>query len=144
MPLLDEAAELLGEDDTAARLAARAAGPSAPGRAGVRPQVRAVGLGGGRPRSAPSTLADRFADAGPTLTVAERAEPDRTWAYGHVVVDEAQELSAMTWRLLMRRCPPRSMTLVGDIAQAGALAGALVLGGGAGPVRARTAGGSRS
>jgi DNA helicase IV len=41
-----------------------------------------------------------------------------------VVVDEAQELSAMTWRLLMRRCPLRSMTLVGDIAQTGALAGA--------------------
>ena len=30
----------------------------------------------------------------------------------------------MTWRLLMRRCPLRSMTLVGDIAQTGALAGA--------------------
>jgi DNA helicase IV len=41
-----------------------------------------------------------------------------------VVVDEAQELSAMTWRLLMRRSPLRSMTLVGDIAQTGALAGA--------------------
>jgi DNA helicase IV len=32
-------------------------------------------------------------------------------------VDEAQELSAMAWRLLMRRCPTRSMTLVGDPAQ---------------------------
>ena len=53
------------------------------------------------------------------MTVAERAERDRTWAYGHVVVDEAQELSPMTWRLLMRRCPTRSMTLVGDIAQTG-------------------------
>ncbi|MGW1965018.1 HelD family protein [Streptomyces sp. NPDC001935] len=42
-------------------------------------------------------------------------------AYGHVVVDEAQELTAMQWRMVMRRCPARSMTLVGDFAQAGAL-----------------------
>ncbi|MFJ8043664.1 HelD family protein [Kitasatospora sp. NPDC096147] len=43
--------------------------------------------------------------------------PERT--FGHVVVDEAQELSAMQWRMLARRCPSRSMTLVGDFAQAG-------------------------
>jgi DNA helicase IV len=40
------------------------------------------------------------------------------------VVDEAQELSPMMWRLLMRRSPTRSMTLVGDIAQVGSAAGA--------------------
>ncbi|GAA0734657.1 AAA family ATPase [Dactylosporangium roseum] len=40
--------------------------------------------------------------------------------YGHIVVDEAQELSEMQWRMLMRRCPGRSMTIVGDFAQAGA------------------------
>ena len=44
--------------------------------------------------------------------------PGRT--YGHVVVDEAQELTAMQWRMAVRRCPARSMTLVGDFAQAGA------------------------
>ncbi|MFM9615126.1 HelD family protein [Streptomyces niveiscabiei] len=43
--------------------------------------------------------------------------PART--YGHVVVDEAQELTAMQWRMVVRRCPARSMTLVGDFAQAG-------------------------
>ncbi len=58
------------------------------------------------------------------LTAAQRAAEDRTWTFGHVIVDEAQELSAMTWRVLMRRCPSRSMTLVGDIAQTGALGGA--------------------
>jgi hypothetical protein len=41
-----------------------------------------------------------------------------------VVVDEAQELSAMAWRMLMRRCPSRSMTVVGDLAQTGSSAGA--------------------
>ncbi len=39
--------------------------------------------------------------------------------YGHIVVDEAQQLSEMQWRALMRRCPQRSMTVVGDLAQAG-------------------------
>ncbi|WP_083288837.1 AAA family ATPase [Jiangella alba] len=43
--------------------------------------------------------------------------PERT--FGHVVVDEAQELTAMRWRMVLRRCPARSMTLVGDFAQAG-------------------------
>ncbi len=38
--------------------------------------------------------------------------------YGHVVVDEAQELSAMAWRMLRRRCPRRSLTIVGDLDQA--------------------------
>ena len=41
----------------------------------------------------------------------------------------------MAWRLLMRRCPSRSMTLVGDVAQTGDLAGAVVLGAGARAVR---------
>ncbi|MFC0540296.1 HelD family protein [Kutzneria chonburiensis] len=45
--------------------------------------------------------------------------------YGHVVVDEAQELSAMAWRMLMRRCPTKSMTVVGDLAQTSDLAGAV-------------------
>ncbi|ONI79212.1 helicase [Actinosynnema sp. ALI-1.44] len=44
--------------------------------------------------------------------------------YGHIVVDEAQELSEMAWRMLMRRCPSRSMTVVGDLAQTSDPAGA--------------------
>jgi hypothetical protein len=44
--------------------------------------------------------------------------------YGHVVIDEAQELSAMAWRMVMRRCPTRSMTIVGDLAQTSDPAGA--------------------
>lgn len=38
--------------------------------------------------------------------------------YGHVVVDEAQDLSPMQARALARRCPTGSMTLLGDLAQA--------------------------
>ena len=91
-------------------------------------------------RPSAEQLAERFADTGPRLTVAERAETDRTWAFGHLVVDEAQELSPMMWRLLMRRCPSRSMTLVGDVAQVGLGGRRLVLGGGPRPLRGRAAG----
>lgn len=51
------------------------------------------------------------------MTTAERASLDRTWAFGHVVVDEAQELSPMAWRIITRRCPNRSFTIVGDLEQ---------------------------
>ncbi|RZU32534.1 HelD family protein [Blastococcus saxobsidens] len=57
-------------------------------------------------------------------STAQRAAADRTWTYGHVIVDEAQELSSMAWRVLLRRIPTRSMTLVGDVAQTSTLAGA--------------------
>jgi DNA helicase IV len=71
-----------------------------------------------------SQLAERFAESGPSLTLAERAANDREWTYAHVVVDEAQELSAMAWRAIGRRCPSRSMTVVGDLAQTSSAAGA--------------------
>ncbi|NWN89106.1 MAG: AAA family ATPase [Micrococcaceae bacterium] len=51
-------------------------------------------------------------------SVADRARADRTWTYGHVIVDEAQELTHMQWRMLFRRSPLRSFTIVGDLAQA--------------------------
>ncbi|WP_251152197.1 RNA polymerase recycling motor ATPase HelR [Cellulosimicrobium sp. Marseille-Q4280] len=38
--------------------------------------------------------------------------------YAHVVVDEAQELTDAEWRMLLDRCPSRSLTVVGDRAQA--------------------------
>ncbi len=50
--------------------------------------------------------------------VADRARRQRDWTYGHVVVDEAQELSEMQWHMVLRRCPSRSITAVGDIDQA--------------------------
>jgi DNA helicase IV len=57
-------------------------------------------------------------------SVAERAAADRDWRFGHLVVDEAQELSAMDWHVLLRRCPSGSITAVGDLAQRSAPAGA--------------------
>jgi hypothetical protein len=38
--------------------------------------------------------------------------------FAHVVVDEAQELTDSEWQMLLLRCPSRSLTIVGDRAQA--------------------------
>ena len=129
VPLLDEAAELLGDDG--AEAAAREA-------AALREEVMyAQGvldvldleedLDPELLRATDVIDADRLAERQAVRrydSTAERAAADREWTYGHVIVDEAQELSPMAWRLVMRRCPTRSMTLVGDIAQTGDLAGA--------------------
>jgi DNA helicase IV len=123
IPLLDEAAELLGDDDTGGWQAKRIAVQERQAEIEYARGALQISGGAGGLVSA-QALADRFSDDGPVLSAAERAAVDRTWAYGHIVVDEAQELSAMTWRLLMRRCPAKSMTLVGDIAQTGSAAGA--------------------
>jgi DNA helicase IV len=129
VPLLDEAAELLGDDGSEARAREAAA---------LREEVLyAQGvldvldleedLDPELLRATDIVDADRLAERQRVRrydSTAERAAADREWTYGHVIVDEAQELSAMAWRLIMRRCPTRSMTIVGDIAQTGDLAGA--------------------
>ncbi len=38
--------------------------------------------------------------------------------FAHVVVDEAQELTDAEWQMVLSRCPSRSLTIVGDRAQA--------------------------
>ncbi|MCB0978337.1 MAG: AAA family ATPase, partial [Acidimicrobiales bacterium] len=48
---------------------------------------------------------------------ARRRDEDEIRTYGHIVVDEAQDLSPMQLRMLTRRSLNGSMTVVGDIAQ---------------------------
>ncbi|GAB2454711.1 HelD family protein [Xylanimonas ulmi] len=125
VPLLDEAAELLGDDDAVARAEERAlAAERAEALAHARSVLASGAAAGSMIQIDAETLAERFASSGPRLTTAERAASDRAWAYGHVVVDEAQELSPMAWRMLARRVPTRSMTIVGDVAQTSSHAGA--------------------
>ncbi len=79
-----------------------------------------------RPRAAhPSEVTWTFQDV-PVLDEARallgyrpghRAE-DAVLTYGHIVVDEAQDLSPMELRMIARRSLNGSMTVVGDIAQA--------------------------
>jgi hypothetical protein len=52
-------------------------------------------------------------------TTLPAADPDLlAGPFAHVVVDEAQELTDAEWRMLLSRCPSRSLTVVGDRAQA--------------------------
>ena len=138
VPLLDEAAELLGVDDRVARALA-----AARRRQEIEQAQDVLDILAGSQTQEADDIADlenadrlsavdlidaaRLAERQEEFDdreLAERAADDRTWTYGHVVVDEAQELSAMAWRTLMRRCPSRSMTLVGDVAQTSDPAGA--------------------
>ncbi len=64
------------------------------------------------PRSAPWSLAD-------AVLVDEAADlVERTPSLGHVVADEAQDLSPMMLRAVGRRCSTGSVTVLGDLAQA--------------------------
>ncbi|MBX9364447.1 AAA family ATPase [Streptomyces sp. WAC04114] len=139
VPLLDEAAELLGDDD---RLARERAARERQEQIAYAQGVLEVSYAsrtyefedkeeddpeGSEVLSAHDIIdAERFAERHEEddhRSAAERAAADRTWAFGHIIVDEAQELSPMAWRLLMRRSPTRSMTLVGDPAQTAEAAG---------------------
>ncbi len=119
--LLDEAAELLGEVDAVGDAEKRERKQQK--KRDIENAEQAIrnmdveGLVDAR------TLAEGFEAVAERGTTAELAAADREWTYGHVVVDEAQELSPMQWRVLMRRNPLKSFTVVGDVAQASAAAG---------------------
>ncbi|GAB4586047.1 RNA polymerase recycling motor ATPase HelR [Nocardia sp. IFM 10818] len=130
VPLLDELVDLLGRDEPEDRGAEQERAAEAAYAAGV------LDLMVGREDHMDDEdhlfatdllyaedLAERFLERD-TRELVERATADRDWTYRHVVVDEAQELSAMEWRVLMRRCPGRSFTIVGDLAQRRSAAGA--------------------
>jgi DNA helicase IV len=91
----------------------RALAAAADGLLDAGEQARLLRPSGGRLDDEPWTVAE--------LVLVDEAEAvlngvSRT--YGHVVVDEAQDLSAMELRAVARRCPSRSMTILGDLAQA--------------------------
>jgi DNA helicase IV len=115
VPLLDEAWSRLGDPDEMVRLAADRRRSTAE-RAYAQQVIDSGGLGG---QVDAGRLAERFETPGSAgRSMSERAAGDPDWEFGHVIVDEAQELSPMAWRMLARRCPSRSMTVVGDLAQA--------------------------
>ena len=120
--LLDEAAELLGPDETSNSTERAQAEAESKAEASYAEAVQET-FGGSDFVSA-QALAERYVGTSALGIVAERAAADRQWSFGHIVVDEAQELSPMMWRVLMRRSPSRSLTIVGDVAQTGSLAGA--------------------
>lgn len=130
VPLLDELVDLLGRDRSAEEAAEKERREEAAYAAGVldlmvdrEDLMDDEDLLLARDVIDAEDLAERFLERD-SRDLAERAAADRDWTYGHVVVDEAQELSEMDWRVLMRRCPSRSFTMVGDLAQRRSSAGA--------------------
>lgn len=134
VPLLDELVDLLGPDPSAQQAADRERKAAAAAEASYAAGVLDLMVGRedhmddddhlfATDLLYAEDLADRFVEHD-TRELVERAAADRDWTYRHVVVDEAQELSEMDWRVLMRRCPSRSFTVVGDLAQRRSAAGA--------------------
>ena len=130
VPLLDELVDLLGRDKPADQTAERERKAEAEYAAGVLDNmISREDLMDDEDHLLAQDmlyaedLAERFVERD-TRELAERAAADRDWTYRHIVVDEAQELSEMDWRVLMRRCPSRSFTVVGDLAQRRSVAGA--------------------
>ncbi|MGH3620985.1 MAG: helicase, partial [Sciscionella sp.] len=138
VPLLDELVDLLGRDKAADKSAEQAAEQAAEReqKAEAEYATGVLDLLVDRQDSMDDEdhlfatdllyaedLADRFVERD-TRELVERAAADRDWTYRHVVVDEAQELSEIDWRVLVRRCPGRSFTVVGDLAQRRSVAGA--------------------
>jgi DNA helicase IV len=94
--LVDELRFLLGEAPRPARRRTRVAGVDDAGD-----DIREL-----------STVAER------QFAARERpTRPDNYDGYAHVLVDEAQDLSPMQWRMLGRRGQQASWTIVGDLAQ---------------------------
>ncbi|WP_314501113.1 AAA family ATPase [uncultured Actinomyces sp.] len=116
IPLIDELEELLGTLDLASAQKRRVEEQrEKEERERANEALKATGLGGG---IVTADMLMRQTQEAPSLRpLAERARADRSWTYGHIVIDEAQDLSPMAWRCLLRRCPSRSMTVVGDLDQ---------------------------
>jgi DNA helicase IV len=116
LALIDEADALLGPPEAARPRRRRAVRRGDDGTAAS--VVADLGVGG---LVSASEVVRRYGgDPAPAV------DDDDPRTYAHVLVDEAQDLSAMQWRMLARRCPSGSMTLVGDFGQAsrpGAVAG---------------------
>jgi DNA helicase IV len=110
LALIDEADALLGPPE-AARPRRKQTRRQSLDDAAFR-TVSSLGVGG---FLTASQLAERYSGGAGGGAADDGGEP-RT--YGHVLVDEAQDLSPMQWRMLARRCPSGSMTLVGDFGQA--------------------------
>ncbi|HEV7524212.1 MAG TPA: UvrD-helicase domain-containing protein [Acidimicrobiia bacterium] len=113
LALVDEADSLLGPVEAARPVARRRNG----GGDTFDTAERVIDDLGLRGYADAATLATRFGDgAANNGNGHEVSFEPRT--FGHVLVDEAQDLTAMQWRMLARRCPSGSMTLVGDPGQA--------------------------
>ncbi|HEY5832897.1 RNA polymerase recycling motor ATPase HelR [Streptomyces sp.] len=119
LPLLDAARQRLGDPEVSVRKRRHDASVAAERarRADVIDNLLAADDDGEgavtmlRGQDLQDTLIDESARPG--------TEPEPlTGPFAHIIVDEAQELTDAEWQMLLLRCPSRSLTIVGDRAQA--------------------------
>lgn len=119
LPILDAARRRLGDPEAWARRR-RAARAAAAERA-VRADVAADLIAADDSEMLVMSML-RGADAQATLESGDdvdgAARDPLAGPFAHVVVDEAQELTDAQWQMVLARCPSRSLTVVGDRAQA--------------------------
>ncbi len=119
LPLLDAARVRLGDPESSRRTRRREAALAAE-RAEMDRVVEHLVATDDSEMHVMSML--RVSDAQSVLvddSPAPLADPDLlAGPFAHVVVDEAQELTDAEWQMLLLRCPSRSLTIVGDRAQA--------------------------
>jgi hypothetical protein len=111
LALVDEADAILGPP-SAARPRTRRRARRESDLAHAQRTVDELGVG------AFTNASDILARYGSDAPAASADDDGELRTFGHVLVDEAQDLTAMQWRMLARRCPTGSMTLVGDFGQA--------------------------
>lgn len=119
LPLLDAMRQRLGDPEAPERNRRRRAGEAAD-RAYMDDVVEDILAADDDPESGlkllnRASIRDSLVhdEALPSADVDPLAGP-----FAHAIVDEAQELTDAEWQLLLRRCPSRSFTIVGDRAQA--------------------------
>ncbi|GAA2426372.1 RNA polymerase recycling motor ATPase HelR [Streptomyces macrosporus] len=119
LPLLDAARQRLGDPEAARRRRRHEAAVAAERErmAGVIDNLLEADPDG---EGAVTMLRGQdLRDALVDETALPGADPDRlAGPFAHIVVDEAQELTDAEWHMLLLRCPSRSLTIVGDRAQA--------------------------
>ncbi|MBR6439848.1 MAG: AAA family ATPase [Aeriscardovia sp.] len=115
IPLLDAAMDLLGEDE----VKKKGKSPKADEEF-AKSTMAMFGVAPGL-----VSASDLLSSLAPSeqKSVVDQAAGDRKWQFGHIIVDEAQELTPMQWKMLKKRSISKSFTIVGDVAQTSSLGG---------------------
>jgi DNA helicase IV len=121
LPLLDAARQRLGDPGASRRQRRHEAALAAERERMARVVDRLIEAGGDEYGDGLVTMlrGEDFADALVDEAALPGTDPDLLGGpFAHIVVDEAQELTDAEWQMLLLRCPSRSLTIVGDRAQA--------------------------
>jgi superfamily I DNA/RNA helicase len=119
LPLLDTARQRLGDPEASRRTRRQAAAVAAEREEMTRVVDHLIATDDSDLQVMSMLRGQDLRDALVDEGVAPAADPDLlAGPFAHIVVDEAQELTDAQWQMLLRRCPSRSLTIVGDRAQA--------------------------